>query len=103
MKVINLSSCNHVTTVPHLSIFASLESLQVDNCRSLCRLDGLEQLVSLNYLSTSGCEALETTRSVKIREVTDIKRLELQEPNFDSRPRQIGVLGIFEHEPLLFI
>ncbi|KAM7511566.1 hypothetical protein LguiB_010441 [Lonicera macranthoides] len=59
LKVLNLSCCNHITSVPHLSTFTCLESLQVDGCRSLCGLDGIEQLVSLSYLNTSGCNNLE--------------------------------------------
>ncbi|KAM7465883.1 hypothetical protein LguiB_013445 [Lonicera macranthoides] len=77
LKVLDLSCCKWLRSVPFLSTFSNLERLAVKHCRKLCSLDGIEELGSLRYLGATGCLLLETLPNLS--RLTKLKELEIEE------------------------
>ncbi|KAM7465869.1 hypothetical protein LguiB_013431 [Lonicera macranthoides] len=75
LKVLDLSHCYSLQSVPFLSTFSNLERLVVKQCYDLCSLDGIEELRSLRYLDARYCRSLKTLPNLS--RLTKLKELEI--------------------------
>ncbi|KAL4317326.1 hypothetical protein AHAS_Ahas15G0373900 [Arachis hypogaea] len=69
LKLVSFSCCEHLTEIPDMSMVPNLESLSIDNCKSLIRVHEsvgtLNKLVTLNLMFCSNLNTLPTRFKLK--------------------------------------
>ncbi|MED6190112.1 hypothetical protein PIB30_102591 [Stylosanthes scabra] len=69
LKLLSFSCCEHLTEIPDMSMVPNLESLSIDNCKSLIRVHEsvgtLDKLVTLNLMFCSNLNTLPSRFKLK--------------------------------------
>ncbi|XLV02756.1 hypothetical protein S245_017093, partial [Arachis hypogaea] len=69
LKLVSFSCCEHLTEIPDMSMVPNLESLSIDNCKSLIRVHEsvgtLNKLVTLNLMFCSNLNTLPSRFKLK--------------------------------------
>ncbi|KAM7465902.1 hypothetical protein LguiB_013464 [Lonicera macranthoides] len=95
LKVLDLSWCKFLRSVPLLATFSKLERLMVNYCEELCSLDGIDKLESLRYLDATSCDKLKTLPNLS--RLTKLKELKVKDCTLITDIPGLDKLEYLEH------